>query len=115
MCYNRDIRPNPQATNRRRRQAVQRHQTRFCASKILAWSGSTTQRSCLEAIINGSLSLHSGGREGDINDGTGWITRTEVQTERYDEVDVYTTQRIGSEVVYSIWGRFRAEQHAIVY
>jgi hypothetical protein len=33
--------------------------------------------------------------EGDVNDGTGWITRTEVQTERYDEVDVYTTQRVG--------------------
>jgi hypothetical protein len=27
--------------------------------------------------------------EGDVNDGTGWITGTEIQTERYDKVDVH--------------------------
>jgi hypothetical protein len=33
------------------------------------------------------------GGEGDVNNGIGWITGTEIQTEGYDEVDVYTSRR----------------------
>ena len=53
--------------------------------------------------------------EGDINDGTGWITRTEIQTEGYDDVDVYTTQRTRYRSDVQHMGAFRAELHVIVY
>ncbi len=55
----RDVWSYTETTSRRRGQALQRYQARFCASEVLAWCWSTTVWSGLEVAVHGKGSVES--------------------------------------------------------